>query len=177
MPNYYLLSATGEDRPGFVAAVTKILFNLNCNLEDSSMTRLGSEFAMIIIFTSRKPLSVRNFAGLKKNNDLSISLKKISDRQARFMASNRDRYIVRLHGHDQPGIVYRVTACLAKHAFNITDLSTHRTTLGRTPGYILLLEGELLKRGRLKDLKTQLERLAERLETRVSIEPVLSQSL
>jgi glycine cleavage system transcriptional repressor len=47
----YLLTAAGRDRPGLVAAVSKILFEEGCNLEDSAMTRLQGEFAILLILS------------------------------------------------------------------------------------------------------------------------------
>jgi glycine cleavage system transcriptional repressor len=47
---HYLLLAAGPDRLGIVASVTRVLYRHGCNLADSSMTRLGNEFAMLVIF-------------------------------------------------------------------------------------------------------------------------------
>ena len=74
-------------------------------------------------------------------------------------------------------MVFHLTQCLAKHGFNITDLSTHRTTQGRLPGYIVLLEGELLETNHLKPLQRDLVRMAKRLKTHISIGPISTQSL
>jgi predicted amino acid-binding ACT domain protein len=79
MKNHYLLWATGQDHPGFVAEVTKLLFELHCNLEDSSMMRLGAEFAMFVIFTSDRELHLENFSSLNDGPDVSVGLKKISN--------------------------------------------------------------------------------------------------
>lgn len=177
MTFYYLLSVSGQDHAGFVSSVTKILFDLRCNLEDSSMMRLGSEFAMFIIFTSARELTGQHFQSLGETADLSISLKKLSARLARFTPSKKESYIVRVHGQDQPGIVYHVTQCLAKHSFNITDLSTHRTLQGKVAGFIVLLEGELLKKSYLGPLRDDLRRLETRLKTHISIDPVSAQSI
>ncbi len=141
------------------------------------MMRLGSEFAMFIIFTSGRELTVKNFDSLKKTADLSVALKKLSAKLARFTPAKKESYIVRVHGHDQPGIVHHLTQCLAKHSFNITDLSTHRTIQGREAGYIVLLEGELLKSSYLTPLRNDLRKLETRLKTHISIDPVSAQSI
>ncbi len=47
----YALSAIGRDTPGMVAKVTKELYVHGCNIEDSSMTRLEDEFAIILIMS------------------------------------------------------------------------------------------------------------------------------
>lgn len=41
-PTKVLIAGVGHDRPGIVAAVTGVLAKLDCNIEDTSMTQLGS---------------------------------------------------------------------------------------------------------------------------------------
>jgi glycine cleavage system regulatory protein len=66
MNNYYLLWALGPDHPGLVSSVTKLLYEYDGNLEDSSMMRLGSEFGIFLIFSSSKKLSDSFSTDLKK---------------------------------------------------------------------------------------------------------------
>lgn len=173
----YLLWVTGADRPGFVAAVTKKLFQLGCNLEDSSMMRLGTEFAMFLILSTEKSLVESDFSALKKSVGLRIGLKKISHFQANYKSASRSLFIVRVYGPDHPGIVYRVTDCLAKHGFDISDLSTHQTTAGKKAGYILLIEGELRASGAASRLRRSLKGLGRLTKTKISFDPLPTASL
>jgi glycine cleavage system transcriptional repressor len=173
--HFYFLSAVGSDRPGLVAKVSGVLFAAGCNLEDSSMMRLGSEFGMFAIFTANKPVllsSIRKHSDFQK---LFVDLKPISAREAKFVKARGASWIIRVHGADQPGLVYRVTACLAEHRFNITDLSTHRTQ-GAVPGYMLFIEGEPFARTTPR-LSKALTGLAEKLQTHISFGPVADATL
>src|ERR1043166_716710 len=49
MKSYLVLTAVGPDRPGIVNEVPKFLFDRGCNLEDSRMSILGGEFALIVL--------------------------------------------------------------------------------------------------------------------------------
>jgi len=171
MVYHSLLWATGADRPGIVAAVTRVLFENNCNIEDSSMLQLGSEFAMLLIFSSEKPLSPSRtdllFKNITKKYLLSIGVKSLSKKQAQFKPVKKELHMVSLHGADRPGLVYRLTDCLAKNKFNITDLVTHRTSQGSQPGYVLFVEGEL--GGKLSALEKDLAALAKKLATPIHI--------
>src|SRR4051812_44407631 len=112
MTNHYLLWANGEDRPGIVAAVAKVLFRIGGNLEDSTMMRLGSEFAMYLIFTTEQALSADQrramSATLGRHWDLSIGVKPLTSRQAKFTPARKRAIMISVHGPDQPGLVYRV---------------------------------------------------------------------
>lgn len=179
--NYYLLSATGEDRPGIVAGLSETLFRHRCNIEDSAMMRLGSEFAIFLILSSKNRLSDsacrRIFSPQTKRFRLNIGLKPLTSAQARFHPSRGTMAVVRFHGPDRPGLVYRLTDCLARQRFNITDLSTHRTSAGRRPGFFLVVEGELQSGRRMPALKKSLARAAAALRASVSVEPILPQPL
>ena len=51
MKHWYALSAIGRDRPGIVADLAELIYDCDCNLEDSSMTILGSEFAVLLLLS------------------------------------------------------------------------------------------------------------------------------
>ncbi len=53
-----ILSVLGHDRPGIVAAVTGILFDLNCNIENVSQTILQTEFSGSFIVALPQELSL-----------------------------------------------------------------------------------------------------------------------
>ncbi len=172
MEIYHLLSAIGPDRPGIVATLTKILFKRGCNLEDSAMMRLGSEFGVQLIFTSRQPLSESMFSDVKKRFGLNIQLKTISKNLASSKRSGGASVRVVLHGFDRPGIVYQATRVLAEQKFNITDLATHRTSHRRKSGYLLFIEGNLHSTGSFKSLQKKLDALAKRLKVTIRLNPV-----
>jgi glycine cleavage system transcriptional repressor len=177
MNNYYLLWVVGPDRPGIVSHVSKILYENGGNLEDSSMMRLGSEFGILLIFTAPKTISSGLFSKLESKFSLTFSLKKISPRLASFKPLKKSSAIVTVHGFDRPGLVYKVTDCLSKNKFNITDLSTHRTNGAGKPGYMLFIEGELKSDRDLSKLKKQLSSLASQLDVQISIQPVNAAAL
>ena len=67
MKSWYAMSGIGKDRPGIVADLAELIFDHGCNLEDSSMTVLGSEFAVLLLFTGEgTDLEERLSAGCKR---------------------------------------------------------------------------------------------------------------
>ncbi|HOW61982.1 MAG TPA: ACT domain-containing protein, partial [Candidatus Contendobacter sp.] len=43
MKNYLVVSALGEDRPGLVNEISRIILDCDCGIVDSRMTVLGGE--------------------------------------------------------------------------------------------------------------------------------------
>ncbi len=50
-PNYLVVTAIGQDHPGIVRSFTKTITEHDCNIEDSRMSILGGEFAMILLLS------------------------------------------------------------------------------------------------------------------------------
>ena len=49
MSTKLVISALGEDRPGIVDELSNIVYTHNLNIEDSRMTVLGGEFAILLL--------------------------------------------------------------------------------------------------------------------------------
>ena len=83
MKLYYALSAIGQDRPGIVADVSGLIFECGGNLEDSSMTILGNQFALLILLSgSGEEFQYRLSTGCKRlewEKHLSIFLTPVEE--------------------------------------------------------------------------------------------------
>src|SRR5688500_18220574 len=67
MRRWFALSAIGQDRPGIVADLAELIYECDCNLEDSSMTILGTEFAVLLLLSSQQDEAERRLsAGCKR---------------------------------------------------------------------------------------------------------------
>ena len=175
MANRWIVTALGQDRTGIVAGVTQVLYRLGCNLEDSAMTRLEGEFAIMLIFSAKpaqtEPVLRRAFASLEQRLKLAVHLKRLSRAETAAPKRRGQPYTIAVYGADRPGIVYRISEALAKRRVNINDVHTHRSH-GRGPSlYLLLLEVEAPSALRAKTLETQLKRIAKQLRVQVSLRP------
>ena len=172
MANRWIVTALGKDRPGIVAGVTKILYRLGCNLEDSAMTRLEGEFAIMLIFSAPARAAAaklrRAFAPLERVG-LSVHLKLLSASETRIPKGGGKAFQISVYGADRPGIVFKVSELLAKLGVNITDLHTHRSAGGGPSLYLLLLEVEAPAARSAAALEAQLARIAKSLGVQVSL--------
>ena len=135
MTRRWLITALGKDRPGIVAGVTKVLYQLSCNLEDSAMTRLEGEFTIMLIFSGPAKVTEeilrRAFAGLSTTLKLAVHLKALSALETGSPRSRGRTYTISVYGADRTGIVFRVADALSRDGINITDVHTHRSAVPR----------------------------------------------
>jgi glycine cleavage system transcriptional repressor len=149
MTRQVALSAIGRDQPGIVAALSKALFEQGCNLEESSMTRLKGEFAILLLVTlpAGQTASALEAAVQPAARALGLTLLCRELTPEEMTAEDDSKtlpYTLVVYGADRPGIVYRVTAAAAQHEANITDLRTRVTSGGGGQlVYSLIMEVEL----------------------------------
>jgi len=117
------ITAIGRDRPGIVAAVTKVLFEQGCNLADCSMTMLGGQFAMIMLLDAPDTLGLGGLSEALKEVEARLDLSiDVHDAPPGETPAPTRPYVISVYGADHPGIVYRVTSELAARHVNVTDL-------------------------------------------------------
>ena len=168
------VTAVGVDRPGIVAAVTKVLMDHGGNLEDTAMTRLGGHFAMVLVVevpgdedAAALEAALTAEAGPL---GLSVTVRRIAD-VSDAADDGGEAWSVSMHGADRPGIVHRVTALLADAGANIVDLSTRRLATDAGTGYVVFAEVTLPPTTEPADLQRQLEALAAELGVDVHLSP------
>jgi glycine cleavage system transcriptional repressor len=177
MSRFVIITAAGPDRTGNVARITEVLYRTGCNIEDTSMTLLRGEFAMMLIV--RLPLKP-GLAEIKSQLEkaqaslgLSLLLKPLSGREARRGQRPFGRsYILSVYGADKPGIVYRVTRLIASQRINITDMNTRVIGPPKSPIYVMILEMEVPKKVRIEALQTRLNKLKREVNVDITLHPV-----
>ncbi len=171
MHKRFALNAIGHDRPGIVSAVTEVLFRYGCNIEDSAMTILWGQFAMILVVTPPGD----GLEGLRQELQdtsqrlqLQLSLNELDESAPASEPQPSVPFLVSVYGADQPGIVSQTTGFLAQRGVNITDLST-RVIQGKGPVYIMLLEVEAPIQISEAQLKDDLWTLSQELKVDISV--------
>lgn len=139
------VTAVGLDRPGIAAGFTEIFFKNGCNLEESSMTLLHRDFAMIILISIPDDLSTSILNNkLKKTADkfnLSFSLRELSDDETSNGEYDPEpNYSLSIYGIDKAGMVYAFTNLLAQKNINIIDLETQITHTKKQPLYGIVMD-------------------------------------
>jgi len=146
MKQWFALSAIGRDRPGIVADLSELIYECDCNLEDSSMTILGSEFAVLLLLTGETAdISARLSDACKRlewEKRLTVFFRPLEAEPIPYRASHQaSRYALQAVGVDKAGIVAKLTRCLADHRVNVAQMQTQsrREPESGTPIYTLRL--------------------------------------
>ena len=179
MKRYYALSAIGKDRPGIVAEVAGLIYECGGNLEDSSMTRLGEQFALLILFSgSGEEFQYRLSTGVKRlewEKHLSIFLTPVEEAERESKLKDKfESYELSTTGMDRMGIVYRVSRLLADQGINIADMHTRATPSPEsgTPIFTMKILLEVPPKVSIHSLQEKLNRLGEELAIDINLKKI-----
>jgi len=176
-----IFTVLGQDRPGIVADVTEVLYKAGCNIEDSSMTILEGEFAMLLVVSLAPKLSTAElkskFDSLIKKSNLHINIKNFEENTKRETVPEPKNYVISVIGADKPGIVHHVAKLLALHGANITDVETKRIGKGERVVYAMVLETNIPVNVPISEIESEFNELAKKLEVEITLKPIESLTL
>jgi glycine cleavage system transcriptional repressor len=178
MRRWFALSAIGKDRPGIVADLAETIYELGCNLEDSSMTVLGGEFAVLLLFTGRgDDLEARVSAAFKRlewEKRLTVFVRPLEGEPRPYgFGERRTVWELRATGIDKAGIVARLCRILAERDITIREMRTQTRPSAETGTrlYTMRLDMAVPDGLDFQELRAALDRAAEELRIDVSLEP------
>ena len=159
--NLMAVSVIGDDRPGIVSGVTRVLFEAGCNLEDVSSTILRGHFSMMLIVEGPGGMEAEaleeRMRELATELGLVVAVRPVAPAPLHIAPPT---HMVSVYGADKPGIVYRVAGSLAERGVNITDLTSRVIGPEGAPVYALMLEVVATDETRLRgDLRAVSEEL------------------
>ncbi|HTO57337.1 MAG TPA: ACT domain-containing protein [Pseudomonadales bacterium] len=178
MKRWFALSAIGADRPGIVADLAGLIYECDCNLEDSSMTILGSEFAVLLLLTGESDgVEQRLSAACKRlewERRLTVFFRPLESAPLSFGTRHHAAsFELQAVGVDQAGIVAKVSRCLADHQINISDMRTYsRPEPGSgTAIYTMRIRMDVPRPVDEAVLRRDLDRIASELHIDITVTP------
>jgi glycine cleavage system transcriptional repressor len=124
MNKYLVISALGEDCPGIVNKLSKVIVDNNCNIEESRMAVLGGEFALILMISGHETAITKTKELLPAVGDelkLTIITKETELKKAQQEMVPCKVTVVSI---DHPGIVHEVAEFFSSRTINIEEMNT-----------------------------------------------------
>ena len=174
MSSHLAVTAVGTDRPGIVNALSKTISDCGCSIEDSRMSILGDEFALILLLSGPwNAIAKVESALLKTADDLELRLftKRTEQRQPQ---PDLLSYHIEALALDQPGLVHRVTDFFSTRQINIESLNTSAYNAAHTgtPMFAMSLTINVPASVAIAELRDQFLDFCDELNLDGVIEPV-----
>ncbi|MEM6641095.1 MAG: ACT domain-containing protein [Pseudomonadota bacterium] len=140
MTQNLLVTAVGDDRAGLVRHVTTTLLDCGCNITESRLATMGSQFVMLILVSgnwhSRNKLDAA-LATVAERQSLQITLR---ESETDVVRADLMPYAIDLVCLDQPGIVNTLASFLSSHDIAVTEMTSRRYAAAHTGAQMFNLQ-------------------------------------
>lgn len=176
MTQLVVLSAVGTDRAGVVNDLSKVILDCGGNIEESRMTTLGSEFAMLLLVSGNWAAIgklEKALDQLSKDKPLSISVRKTDVKPA---DNDHMPYGIDIVSLDQAGIVFNLANFFSAQNIEIADLSTRRYAAAHSGSPMFAIQMTINVPGSvaISRLRDEFHELCDQLNLDAILEPVKS---
>lgn len=174
MAQLIVISAVGTDRPGVVHDITKVILACGGSIEESRMTTLGSEFAVLMLVSGNWHTLNRLESALDKlseDSGLTFSIRETAQRPSR---DDCMPYAVDVISLDSQGIVYELANFFSARNIEIADVATRRYAAAHTgaPMFAAQMAINVPSSLHISQLREEFLELCDRLNLDAIIEPV-----
>lgn len=173
MKKFMVISALGRDRPGIVNQLSRAILDAGCNIEDSRMTVLGGEFALMLLVSGVWNAIAKLEAQarvLEKKLELTLVTKTTEPRPTKPAMMP---YVVDVVSMDHPGIVNEIAEFFSTRSINIEDLSTWTYAAAHTgtPMFSMNMTVSLPAGVNIGQLRDEFTRFCDTLNLDATLEP------
>ena len=165
--NSLIISAVGSDRPGIVSEISGVINSIGGNVEESRMSCLGSDFAIIMLVSVANDWQESMEVALQAVNGLTIITKPTKKQEI----IEGIKYQIDLSGADNEGIVKVLSKYLAGKSINILELKTNISNAPVTGSPLFNLEATTAvpKNLNISDIQSGLNQIAQKLGIEITI--------
>ncbi|MDX1353656.1 MAG: ACT domain-containing protein [Thiomicrorhabdus sp.] len=117
-----VISVLGDDSPGLVKSLSKLIVAHQGEWVESRMASLSGKFAGIL----RVDLPSSEFEAFKNDlqNATDLGLSVIFEESLHPQAATENQFEIELIGQDQPGIIHRIASVMEQIHANVDELET-----------------------------------------------------
>ena len=174
MEKKFIMTAFSKDRPGIVADVTEVIYENGCNLEDSTMTSMLDEFAIILLFVGKgdsiEDQLLRDCRRLEREKGITAFIRSVEakDKEKQIIFHTKT---INVEGIDQTGIVFKVSKFLANNNINIENLTSQKINSPEsgTAIYFMEIKVQVPEKISLEHLEKGLSQVGEELNLDITV--------
>ncbi len=171
MPKNIVLTLTGRDKIGIVDHVTNVILKRKGNVGASRMSRLGGEFAMLMLVA----VPDDEFANLDQDfkklreEEYQVTLLQTEDDSKKY--AGWLPYEIEVTGADHEGIIHKISHHLAAQGINIENMDTSSTPAPMSGTPLFMMKGMVVVPPQLNFHKWSdaLEEIGDKLNVSVKI--------
>ena len=165
--NSLIISAVGSDRQGIVSEISIVITSHGGNIEKSRMTRLGSDFTIIMLVMVDSKWEESLVVALQAIKELSITTKGTEPNTV----ITGENCQISLSGADNEGIVKVLSKYLEEKSINIIEMDTHISQAPISGSPLFNLNASVSIPGEVdgRDIQSDLSQIAQDLGVEIHL--------
>lgn len=176
MNNYLVITALGSDRPGIVNELANYITDHECNIEDSRMTVMGGEFAVMLMVSGNWNTIAKlqdHMPSLEQQLGMTIVTKNTESRHA---TGKILPYVAEVISIDHQGIVKNLANYFSTRNINIEEMTTNCYAAAHTgtPMFAVHMEIGIPANQSVSELRESFMDFCDNLNLDAVLEPMKS---
>ncbi len=171
METSYIVTFIGDDRPGLVESLSRVIESNRGNWLESRLSQLGGKFAGLVLVKLPDENGAALQADLKALSSTGLSVRVTP--AIPLPSSRRGRDItLRVIGPDRIGIVREISRALAQREVNVVEMDSEVSSAPMSAELIFRarIDAEIPDHVDLDDLEDSLEEIAETMTLEIELE-------
>ena len=171
METSYILTFIGDDRPGLVEALSRVIEDNGGNWLESRLSQLGGKFAGLVLVVLPDENGAALEADLKALSSTGLSVRVTP--AAGMVATSAGRSItLTIIGPDRLGIVREISRALAQREVNVVEMDSTVSSAPMSAEMIFTarIDAEIPEHLDLDDLEDSLEDIANVMTLEIELE-------
>lgn len=171
METSYIVTFIGDDRPGLVEELSRVIENNRGNWLESRLSQLGGKFAGLVLVTLPDDKGEALEAELKNLSASGLSVRVTPASSMAATASGRGITLTVI-GPDRLGIVREISRTLAQRQVNVVEMDSHVSSAPMSAEMLFRarIDAEIPEHIDLDDLEDTLEEIANDMTLEIELE-------
>ena len=174
MPSSYIITFIGDDRPGRVEQLSRVLEDNQGHWHESRLSQLGGKFAGLVLVSLPEANGEVLEGQLKALSASGLSVR-VTPAIEGFSFDVATRITLTVIGPDRLGIVREIARALAEHQVNVIEMDSEVTSAPMS-GEMLFkarIDAEIPQSLALDDLTETLDDIANQMTLDIELEPAV----
>jgi len=169
----FIITVLGQDRPGIIAAVSKVLLELDYNIEEVSQTILQDQFSCFFIVAGPERISSAQLVKALEEGvsfNLFFQVREFEKQAGLGRERACEPFVVTTRGPDRKGLVAGITAVFAAFEVNVAQLRAVFRGGDEPLNNTMIYEVDIPSSVDQKELRRALSERARELNLEISIQ-------
>jgi len=167
----YIVTFIGDDRPGLVESLSRVIESNRGNWLESRLSQLGGKFAGLVLVTLPDDDGAALEADLKELSASGLSVR-VTPATAMTATSRGQSITLKVIGPDRLGIVREISRALAQREVNVVEMDSEVNSAPMSAELIFSarIDAEIPEHIDLDDLEDSLEEIANTMTLEIDLE-------